>query len=872
MPIINVRGPAAGAGGPKGVKAGLDPLGPPTQLDNARITMSPADRSKAEMGLRKMARDYDQYLITEAKKTEAELTATALRGAAARQSAEVKSAAAAAQGKLQKDREYQSLWKGLLNDRDRTERQTQAQRARDIKLQSAKEGRELRDRTRADLLAQREAQKVEQGLAAERTKTQRTAAVEAAKSQREANRKKAESDRDYVAWWKRELGDKDRTEKEARRKQQAEEREEARKAAHEERQSAHIRRENIKAFGFGAVAGGVIGGAAAGDLGGVLGAVGGGLGGGLGSMIGNAIAPGIGGIVGRAIGAAVGSLAGVAVNPYSKVYQATKPYLNFQEDAYALGRLRGQSGLQMDRGLLNRSPAPFKFLQDVGMGPDDAAKALLSLGYVPQGDFRKTVTTIGTLANKTQAFAGLGQDAVTGLLGRAGAYGINSANETGTGRAQSTIDMLSAAVAQGFDHSRLLDSVESSLDTLVQQSGRADLEGITKLVTQTMATGLPGGITGATAKDVVSASASMGENILQNPMTSAGLTLLAAKKYNNLKTAQDVARFAGVSSPDQIDPTMMQDILSAANSGRLNTALRLASSPAVQAAGHLQTLGTESFPLTGLPADTRSIYAGNFTGLSLSASQGYNSSLRFGNMNATDIGIMRYNGNNPGYANSVENWYSRMFGGKATSQFDPKIGKKGYLKQLLAKGIDPEVARDLVDSSAKRGLNPLLLASVGMQESHLNKNQGAGPMNRNGTFDSGIMQINSIWKKTHPEAFTSLAGNIDVGAQWLATTLKKSGGFGDAGGSAVPMEALRGRAYSQQGDINEALLSLKTLEPAARTFADAVGKFEKAVDRLMNNGVAGGNGITNNPKALTKSDSTFAERFFRGMMTHTMAP
>lgn len=703
-----------------------------------------------------------------------------------------------------------------------------------------------------------EAAKAESSLlaTAERGAVAKTA-IDKRQSQQERQRKQ-QSDREYLNNYKKLLADQerekhksdqreekvrrdtarqmDREVREQARQQAREQRVEATRAASEARHSAHIRRENVRAFGFGAIAGGALGGAAAGDLGGVLGAVGGGLGGGIGSIIGNAIAPGLGGIVGKAIGSAIGSLAGVAVNPYRAAYAASKPYLDYTESTAALARRGvGPSGDGLDRMLFDHGRRiPPEWMQQIGMGPTSAAAALGGLGYAPQGNVRQTLTTISNLTNRSSAFAGLGQDAVTGLLGRGGAYGINAPTETGAGRMAGVAELLQEAVARGLDHSRILDSVEGSLDSLVTNSGRADIEGITKMTQQLMFGGTAGGLTGSTAKDIISAGRATGDNVIQNGLTSAGLTMLVSKEYGGLKTAGDVARFAGVKSPDDIDPQMMKDILSAANSGRLNTAVRLASTEAVQGA-HFAQLAPEAFKYAGLPEDTKSIYLSNFLGSNLAAGQGYNSSLSMKGMSALDAGIMHYNGNNPGYAASVENIYQRNFGTSATGGFDKKIGKAGYLKELIAKGVDPEVALDIVNSAEKRGLNPRLLASVGMQESHLNKKQGRGALNSNGTYDSGIMQINNNTDnlKKYPGAFTSLAGNIDAGADLLTNKIKGVGGFGDQGGNNVALAAMRDKSINDQGNLNEAFLSLKTLEPTARMFAGSVDKFQKAVEDFV---------------------------------------
>lgn len=594
------------------------------------------------------------------------------------------------------------------------------------------------------------------------------------------------------------------------------------------------RREALHAFGFGAIAGGAVGGFAAGDLGGILGAVGGGLGGGLGFMGGNAIGGPIGGLIGKAVGAAIGSLAGMAVNPFHSAYSAAKPFFDFQEDAYAVGRGRGQSGQGVQDALFRRGRIPQDFLAQAGLSPDAAAKALLQ-GPIAQGDIRETLTTFGNLTNRSGAFAGLGADAVQGVLGRGRGYGINAPTEAGTGRMQSLIDMLSEANARGFDKSKLLDSVNTSLDTLVNNSGQADIKNITQMTKELMNTGLPGGMTGATSRGIVAGNAALGQNVLSNGLTTLMLSSLLPK-YNNFKTAADVAKFAGVSA-DKIPSTAMADILDASKNGQFNTALRLVSSPAVMGAGQLQNRINEAYPSMGLPENMRSIVTSSAGGISLSEAQVDEQRRRMGDngMSPLDKAIMRYNGNNPDYAAKVEAIYAKKFGGQATGQFDQKIGAAGYMKRLTDAGVPAGTAAMIVKEAQRDGINPLLLASIGLQESGLNPAQGFGGVNANGTRDFGMFQINSSNRGKYPKAFQAgnVGANVAAGADILAYTMRKNGveNFSNA-----PNSALYAKAEAGQGDLNAAHLSAAFLVPLADKFARAVDKFTDSIERFAGSG------------------------------------
>jgi hypothetical protein len=81
------------------------------------------------------------------------------------------------------------------------------------------------------------------------------------------------------------------------------------------------------------------------------------------------------------------------------------------------------------------------------------------------------------------------------------------------------------------------------------------------------------------------------------------------------------------------------------------------------------------------------------------------------------------------------------------------------------------------EAGAQYDINPSILRAIAKVESNFNPN--AVNRNRNGTYDFGVMQINSIWAETLGlERWSTLGdpcSNIKTGAMILANCMKKYG-------------------------------------------------------------------------------------------------
>lgn len=92
------------------------------------------------------------------------------------------------------------------------------------------------------------------------------------------------------------------------------------------------------------------------------------------------------------------------------------------------------------------------------------------------------------------------------------------------------------------------------------------------------------------------------------------------------------------------------------------------------------------------------------------------------------------------------------------------------------------------EAGAKYGISPVLLRSIALTESHEDKS-AISPMNKNGTRDYGLMQINSWWLDslkghglTKDDLFDACQ-SVHIGAWVLAQSIRALGNNWDAVGA-----------------------------------------------------------------------------------------
>lgn len=107
------------------------------------------------------------------------------------------------------------------------------------------------------------------------------------------------------------------------------------------------------------------------------------------------------------------------------------------------------------------------------------------------------------------------------------------------------------------------------------------------------------------------------------------------------------------------------------------------------------------------------------------------------------------------------------------------------------------------DAAARYGVNPFLLYAIAKTESNLNP-AAIGPKNKNGTYDIGLMQINSSWLPTLRQygigeaELMDACTNIQVGAWILSGKMQRLGNSWTAVGAYNAGDAKLRIAYAQK--------------------------------------------------------------------------
>ena len=545
------------------------------------------------------------------------------------------------------------------------------------------------------------------------------------------------------------------------------------------------------------------------------------------------------GIIAEAIGEAVK----LAINPYAAFYGGAKPFYDYQRQAFMLGRAGGR-GMESIAGQFfyggYRGPS---WMSKLDMSPQEAIQALSALGVVPQGDYGSLAHTLA-VGRLLPGFAGLGMGAVTGAASQGLGYGAAAPNTGGVqGYLTPIAQMLADASAAGMDRSKLLSSMESSLDT-ISKSGNLGISSgaITSLMMRMAAGGTPAGLSGQLTAQTVSGITGNLQNILGNPLATTLLTSQLGR-FGNLRTAADVRGFVGErnwsAAPPALRNAIVGQITQAAREGNFPAALDLISANLMGAdpTRLMDILG----PTMGMVTGGRSYLAPRLlsgaTGAPLQAAE---MQLFTGGASQLDLGLARYNGigfnlsHGMPYPKNIAATYSRMFGGSLSAAFDPKAD---YAKRLASAGVPGKLISLFIAAGKKDQINPMLLAAIGKWESAGKWDKmGLGP-----TGDYGIMQISPDNQKRFPN-FRSPAGNIQAGADILRWALRKSaaGTEGvDWSGAGLNVPGGTARVGKELGDLTEAAAAARTLIPLAsgltsiaKSTIDALHMLDKGIRGL----------------------------------------
>jgi hypothetical protein len=140
---------------------------------------------------------------------------------------------------------------------------------------------------------------------------------------------------------------------------------------------------------------------------------------------------------------------------------------------------------------------------------------------------------------------------------------------------------------------------------------------------------------------------------------------------------------------------------------------------------------------------------------------------------------------------------------------------------LLATGAFAVEPYCFDEAGAQYGINPQILRAIAKVES--NNNPRAINWNRNGSYDFGVMQINSIWASTlGPERWSALGDvctNIKTGAMILAACMEKYGYTWEAVGCYNSQTPVYRNRYAQL--VSKQLQRIQRDEKQGRAGVDA---------------------------------------------------
>jgi soluble lytic murein transglycosylase-like protein len=140
------------------------------------------------------------------------------------------------------------------------------------------------------------------------------------------------------------------------------------------------------------------------------------------------------------------------------------------------------------------------------------------------------------------------------------------------------------------------------------------------------------------------------------------------------------------------------------------------------------------------------------------------------------------------------------------------LGAALLLGCSLASATEAPFEACFVSASARFGVDRLMLLAIAVTESKLNPN-AVGPKNVNGTYDMGIMQINSAWLSTlerYQIGRNDLMGactNIHVGAWILAQNIQRHGSTWKAVGAYNASTAAKQLNYVSKVQKNYVLVT-----------------------------------------------------------------
>lgn len=553
-----------------------------------------------------------------------------------------------------------------------------------------------------------------------------------------------------------------------------------------------------------------------GNIKGAFGSVAGAAGGGVGSMIGGSFGGIPGAKAGGIIGAIIAELAAASINAPSAAFGSAKLAADLKTKAFAVGRMGGSNFFGgFDRGSWGAQPSAD--MVAAGMTPSSMMDSLMALGIGGTGKGSRALSlAMGGMANTSNAFAGMANGTVEGILRQGMGMGMSNANPNAAiSYASPVMRLFEEALSRGVDRTKLADTLTNTMDLLARTgAGGVSNAAMVDLMGRLMLTGSAGGRTGATAANIAGGVSSAMGNLAGSPSSAVAL-MMNSGVTKNLSSAGGIASLLGTTAGALTGTPQGKDAVSRIT----GLAKEGATWQALQSFGAYFGQGNPSASMKlFMPAAQQAaggdpgmlpIWLSKFANVSLADAQNYLS--------------IPSNVSGPGGFN-----------------------KWADVRGLIAKGVPANLANMFVSAGAKTGVNPGMLAALAKTESSF---LGRPHTNSNGTTDFGMMQLNS---RTHPNAAKlSVMDNIMAGAtQFKGDLLRRNGDPSQAYalyngsqkyvsnfnrnltgmfGGQVPTDVFQGQARAAQNDLQLSMTALNQLVPLAGHAADAVDSFTNAL-------------------------------------------
>jgi hypothetical protein len=453
-----------------------------------------------------------------------------------------------------------------------------------------------------------------------------------------------------------------------------------------------------------------------------------------------AFAPGLGGSLMRAGGVA-GATIGAAIEApllpgqiMNGILSTAQPAIDLTKGTYALGRAGGFSGA----GLFNTlypgtgTTRGTEWMTDNMLTAPKVLESMAQFGIAPRSAGQtKDMAIALAQAGLSGGFSGMGAGTVEKLARQGVGYGAAPNSAAGISAFLAPVEAtLSDAVAKGMDRTKVLASIQDSLDLMARAGGiGASSNSALDLINKLMQSGTAGGRTGETAVGLQATGAAFARNPSSSPVAQL-MIYSQLHKYGMLQDEKGVRAFWGDKINAVLDKTpavrdrMIKDITRIART----TGAGAAMNAAIEAGDGID------------PSRPKEIaYQGVREGGTPEEWQTTVRAHMFGDVTPDIYALDAGTAAGP----------ATPEGRKSSPHFTETAAI--YKAQLKNAGVPDDVAAALIAAGQAKNVNPMLLASIAKTESGFRQTDALGnPLynkpkkGRKSSGAVGLMQVMPI--------------------------------------------------------------------------------------------------------------------------------